>query len=87
MFYYITKLDPETIRPAEYSRYLNSSQLFILLIYYHIEFAGLHIDPNKIREINQDRVDVKRKNGCIINTGGKISREDLKRKVAENKER
>jgi hypothetical protein len=30
---------------------------------------------------------VLRKNGCIVNTGAKISREDLKKRVKENKER
>jgi hypothetical protein len=29
--------------------------------------------------------EVLRKNGCIVNTGGKISREDLKQRVRENK--
>lgn len=27
-----------------------------------------------------------RKNGCIVNTGGKISREELRRRIKENKE-
>jgi hypothetical protein len=31
--------------------------------------------------------DVKRKNGCIVNTGNKVSREELKKRVKENKER
>ena len=36
------------------------------------EFQGLHIDPQVIGEENIKRVgdDIKRKNGCIVNTGG-----------------
>lgn len=29
---------------------------------------------------------IRRKNGCIVNTGAKLSREEIRRKIAENKE-
>jgi hypothetical protein len=29
---------------------------------------------------------IKRKNNCIVNTGGKLSREDLRKRVIQNKE-
>lgn len=37
------------------------------------EFAGLHIDPKVIGERNSkiQGPDIKRKNNCIVNTGGK----------------
>ena len=36
------------------------------------EFADLNIDPRKIWEVNNAKTgdDVKRKNGCVVNTGG-----------------
>lgn len=30
--------------------------------------------------------DIKRKNNCIVNTGGKLSRDELKQRVLKNKE-
>ncbi|KAL3895305.1 MAG: hypothetical protein SGCHY_004782 [Lobulomycetales sp.] len=52
------------------------------------EFAGLHIDANKIYQANAAKQgpEILRKNGCIVNTGGKISREELRRRIKENKE-
>eukprot|EP00126_Sphaerothecum_destruens_P002369 Sdes_comp15811_c0_seq1m4883 len=53
------------------------------------EFMGLHIDPLKVKEAN-DKLqgpDIKRKNGCIINTGNALSAIERKRLVAENKEK
>jgi len=52
------------------------------------EFQNLHIDPYVIGKINSQKQgpNIKRKNGFIINTGGKLSREDIKRKIQENKE-
>ncbi|KAJ3214975.1 hypothetical protein HDU67_000992 [Dinochytrium kinnereticum] len=51
------------------------------------EFAGLHIDPIHVREHNLKREGVTRKNGFIINTGDKMSKEELKKKVEENRKR
>jgi len=52
------------------------------------EFQFLHIDPYEIGKINSQKQgpNIRRKNGFIINTGGKLSREDIKRKIQENKE-
>jgi len=52
------------------------------------EFAGLHIDPKVIGERNSkiQGPHIKRKNNCIVNTGGKLSREELKQRVLKNKE-
>ncbi|KAL1917155.1 uncharacterized protein VTP21DRAFT_4811 [Calcarisporiella thermophila] len=53
------------------------------------EFAGLHIDVKIIFEKNAkiQGPDVKRKNGCIVNTGAKLSREELRKRLQENKEK
>ncbi|KAF9209292.1 hypothetical protein BGZ49_005356 [Haplosporangium sp. Z 27] len=52
------------------------------------EFAGLHIDPRVIGQKNSliQGEHIRRKNGCIVNTGAKISREEIRRRIAENKE-
>lgn len=52
------------------------------------EFAGLHIDPKVIGEKNAkiQGPDIKRKNNCIVNTGNKLTREELRIKVLHNKE-
>ncbi|KAG2221811.1 hypothetical protein INT45_013307 [Circinella minor] len=52
------------------------------------EFASLHIDPKVIGERNSkiQGPDIKRKNNCIVNTGGKLSREELRQRVLKNKE-
>ncbi|ORX79686.1 hypothetical protein BCR32DRAFT_281187 [Anaeromyces robustus] len=52
------------------------------------EFQNLHIDPYVIGKINSQKQgpNIRRKNGFIINTGGKLSREDIRRKIQENKE-
>ncbi|KAI8142320.1 hypothetical protein BJV82DRAFT_616319 [Fennellomyces sp. T-0311] len=52
------------------------------------EFAGLHIDPKVIGERNSkiQGPHIKRKNNCIVNTGGKLSREELRQRVLKNKE-
>ncbi|KAG0086568.1 hypothetical protein BGZ93_011444 [Podila epicladia] len=52
------------------------------------EFAGLHIDPRVIGQKNSliQGDHIRRKNGCIVNTGAKLSREEIRRRVAENKE-
>ncbi|KAI8081620.1 uncharacterized protein BX664DRAFT_340834 [Halteromyces radiatus] len=52
------------------------------------EFAGLHIDPKVIGARNSkiQGPDIKRKNNTIVNTGGKLSREELKQRVIKNRE-
>ncbi|KAF9585807.1 hypothetical protein BGW38_000659 [Lunasporangiospora selenospora] len=52
------------------------------------EFAGLHIDPRLIGQKNSliQGEHIRRKNGCIVNTGAKLSREEIRRRIAENKE-
>ncbi|CEG73167.1 hypothetical protein RMATCC62417_08600 [Rhizopus microsporus] len=52
------------------------------------EFAGLHIDPKVIGAKNSkiQGPHIRRKNNCIVNTGGKLSREELRKRVASNKE-
>ncbi|KAG9067550.1 hypothetical protein KI688_012334 [Linnemannia hyalina] len=52
------------------------------------EFAGLHIDPRVIGQKNSliQGDHIRRKNGCIVNTGAKLSREEIRRRVAENRE-
>ena len=53
------------------------------------EFQGLHIDPLVIGRLNclKQGPEIKRKSGMIVNTGGKPTREELKRKIQENKEK
>ncbi|RKP23929.1 hypothetical protein SYNPS1DRAFT_17890 [Syncephalis pseudoplumigaleata] len=52
------------------------------------EFAGLHLDPMVIGAINATKQgpEIKRKNNCIVNTGNKLSREEIKRRIQQNKE-
>ncbi|RUS15629.1 hypothetical protein BC937DRAFT_92218, partial [Endogone sp. FLAS-F59071] len=52
------------------------------------EFAGLHIDPKVIGERNSkiQGPQIKRKNNTIVNTGAKLSREELKKRLQYNKE-
>ncbi|KAI9338894.1 hypothetical protein BD770DRAFT_373159 [Pilaira anomala] len=52
------------------------------------EFASLHIDPKVVGAKNAkiQGPHIKRKNNCIVNTGGKLSREELKRRVISNRE-
>ncbi|OLY82912.1 hypothetical protein AYI68_g2961 [Smittium mucronatum] len=51
------------------------------------EFSGLFMDPYVIGEINSKKVgdSIKRKNGFIINTEGKISREEIRKRREENR--
>jgi hypothetical protein len=53
-----------------------------------IEFAGLHIDPRVIGQKNSliQGEHIRRKNGCIVNTGAKLTRDEIRRKISENKE-
>ncbi|KAG0367267.1 hypothetical protein BGX24_003307 [Mortierella sp. AD032] len=52
------------------------------------EFAGLHIDPRVIGQKNSlvQGDHIRRKNGCIVNTGAKLSRDEIRRRVTENRE-
>lgn len=52
------------------------------------EFAGLHIDPRVIGQKNSliQGEHIRRKNGCIVNTGAKLTRDEIRRKISENKE-
>ncbi|KAJ3325477.1 hypothetical protein HDV06_004336 [Boothiomyces sp. JEL0866] len=52
------------------------------------EFQGLHIDPAVIGEKNSSLTGdhIKRKNGFIVNTGGKLSRPELLKRIQQNKE-
>ncbi|OZJ06935.1 hypothetical protein BZG36_00178 [Bifiguratus adelaidae] len=53
------------------------------------EFAGLHIDPKVIGERNSkiQGPGIKRKNNTIVNTGAKLTREELKQRLLSNKEK
>ncbi|KAI9031280.1 hypothetical protein DFJ74DRAFT_655214 [Hyaloraphidium curvatum] len=53
------------------------------------EFQGLHIDPLVIGRINAAKQgpEITRKNGFIVNTGAKLSREEVRRRMKENKEK
>ncbi|KAI8076109.1 hypothetical protein BDF21DRAFT_422624 [Thamnidium elegans] len=53
------------------------------------EFASLHIDPKVVGAKNAkiQGPHIKRKNNCIVNTGGKLSREELKQRVISNREK
>ncbi|KAJ1656605.1 hypothetical protein IWQ61_003850 [Dispira simplex] len=52
------------------------------------EFAGLHIDPFVIGELNSQKQGphIKRKNNCIVNTGAKLSREEIRRRLQEHRD-
>ncbi|KAL0090854.1 Homeodomain-like DNA binding domain-containing transcription factor [Phycomyces blakesleeanus] len=51
------------------------------------EFAGLHINPKVVGEKNSkiQGPHIKRKNNCIVNTGGKLTREELRERLLKNK--
>ncbi|KAJ3297397.1 hypothetical protein HDU79_003744 [Rhizoclosmatium sp. JEL0117] len=51
------------------------------------EFTGLHVDIRAIGIINKSRTDVVRKNRLITNAGGKLTREELVKKLKQNKEK
>ncbi len=50
------------------------------------EFQGLHIDPVIIGQKNSLETNVKRKGGIIINTGGKLTRQELNERLKSNKQ-
>ncbi|KAI9297403.1 hypothetical protein K502DRAFT_347116 [Neoconidiobolus thromboides FSU 785] len=51
------------------------------------EFANLHVDPLEINKRNAKKFgpEIKRKNGFIVNTGAKLSKEEKLRRLTENK--
>jgi hypothetical protein len=51
------------------------------------EFQGLHVDPIVIGQSNALKIgsEIKRKNGCIINVGGKLKKDQVQRKIQENR--
>ncbi|KAJ2331296.1 hypothetical protein GGI00_003319, partial [Coemansia sp. RSA 2681] len=52
------------------------------------EFNGLHIDTLRVGELNslKQGKDVKRKNNCIVNTGGKLGREEVEQRRIKHRE-
>lgn len=61
----------------------------VLISFFFVEFASLHIDPKVVGAKNAkiQGSHIKRKNNCIVNTGGKLSREELKQRVISNREK
>ncbi|KAJ1720774.1 hypothetical protein LPJ53_004632 [Coemansia erecta] len=53
------------------------------------EFNGLHIDAFEVGELNSKKQgpDVKRKNNCIVNTGGKLTRDEVESRRTAHRER
>ncbi|KAJ2248041.1 hypothetical protein GGH97_001889 [Coemansia sp. RSA 475] len=51
------------------------------------EFNGLHVDALQIGQINEMRQgpEIRRKNNCIVNTGGKLTREEVERRRKEHR--
>ncbi|KAJ2642704.1 hypothetical protein GGH99_008686 [Coemansia sp. RSA 1285] len=53
------------------------------------EFNGLHIDALQIGQINSTKQgpEIKRKNNCIVNTGGKLTRDEIEKRRIAHKEK
>ncbi|KAJ1645366.1 hypothetical protein J3B02_001206 [Coemansia erecta] len=53
------------------------------------EFNGLHIDALQVGALNSTKQgpDIKRKNNCIVNTGGKLTREEVEKRRKAHRER
>ncbi|KAJ1801952.1 hypothetical protein LPJ56_007319 [Coemansia sp. RSA 2599] len=53
------------------------------------EFNGLHIDALEVGALNSKKQgpDIKRKNNCIVNTGGKLTREQVEARRKMHRER
>ncbi|KAJ2232223.1 hypothetical protein H4R99_001351 [Coemansia sp. RSA 1722] len=53
------------------------------------EFNGLHIDALQVGELNSKKQGdgIKRKNNCIVNTGGKLTREEVEERRKMHRER
>ncbi|KAI9229590.1 MAG: DNA polymerase alpha/epsilon subunit B-domain-containing protein [Piptocephalis tieghemiana] len=52
------------------------------------EFQGLHMDPKRVGAVNAQKqgADVKRKNGCLVNTGAKMTRKEIEERLRKNRE-
>ncbi|KAJ2003644.1 hypothetical protein GGI04_002807 [Coemansia thaxteri] len=52
------------------------------------EFNGLHIDAFRVGELNSQKQGegIKRKNNCIVNTGGKLGREEVENRRVKHRE-
>ncbi|KAJ2056940.1 hypothetical protein GGI17_005921 [Coemansia sp. S146] len=52
------------------------------------EFNGLHIDTLRVGELNslKQGKDIKRKNNCIVNTGGKLARDEVEQRRIKHRE-
>ncbi|KAJ2810622.1 hypothetical protein FBU31_007949 [Coemansia sp. 'formosensis'] len=52
------------------------------------EFNGLHIDTLRVGELNSLKQgdDIKRKNNCIVNTGGKLGRDEVEKRRIKHRE-
>ncbi|KAI8321589.1 hypothetical protein GQ54DRAFT_311663 [Martensiomyces pterosporus] len=53
------------------------------------EFNGLHIDALEVGHLNSQKQgpEIKRKNNCIVNTGGKLSRDEVERRRVSHREK
>ncbi|KAJ2806416.1 hypothetical protein H4R20_001704 [Coemansia guatemalensis] len=53
------------------------------------EFNGLHIDALQIGALNSQRQgpEIRRKNNCIVNTGGKLTRDEVERRRVAHREK
>ncbi|KXS13886.1 hypothetical protein M427DRAFT_136185 [Gonapodya prolifera JEL478] len=49
------------------------------------EFQGIHMDPETVGKLNSERRDVTRKNGLIVHTGKKLTRNEILQKVEGNR--
>ncbi len=56
-------------------------------INFYKKILGLHQDLERIWKDNQSKVDVVRKNGCVINTGDNPTKEERKRRIEENQKK
>ncbi|CEP18046.1 hypothetical protein [Parasitella parasitica] len=83
-----SKIRDSQVLPYKTNAQLNSQLQRLLGQQSTAEFAGLHIDPKVIGEKNAkiQGPGIKRKNNCIVNTGNKLTREELRVKIQNNKE-
>jgi len=52
------------------------------------EFMGVHLDPREVyMYLMEERKDVKRKNGCIINEGNNPTVDERRQKILQNKQK
>ena len=50
------------------------------------EFRGLHLDPRKVGQLNRQKTNVVRKNGMIINQGGRLTAEQIRDRIKQNRD-